>query len=250
MESRRQEIVELVNREGELSFSELKRNFPTISDVTLRKDLKYLDSTMQIVRVHGGAKSLPAAIGSVDNFYTRSTKHIEEKKLIAQKAAQLLRPHHSLFIAAGSTCAELTKVLPDMPMQVFTDGLVTALELAKQPGIEVTILGGEILNESVRSSGPKVFEELNQLHFDFAFMGTDGYRPDYGFVCCSAHAAALFQTIIEHSDKVVVLMDSSKISAARAARNIPAASVDIVVSDGGLDEASIKTLTQAGVMVL
>lgn len=250
MENRRQEIVELVNREGEIGFSELKRYFPEVSDVTLRKDLKYLDSTLQIVRVHGGAKSLPAAIGTVDNFYTRSTKHIEEKKEIAAKAAKLLRPHNSLFIAAGSTCAELAKVLPDMPLQVFTDGLATAMELSKLSKIEATILGGEINTDSVRSSGPRVFEELNRLHFDFAFLGTDGYRGDYGFVCCSAHAAALFQSLIDHSDKVVVLMDSSKVNAARAARNISPGRVDVVVSDSGLDDATVRSLAQAGVTVL
>ena len=85
MENRRQQIVDLVNRDGKISFSELKQFFPEVSDVTLRKDLKYLDSTMQIVRVHGGAKSLPAAIGAVDNFYTRSTKNVDMKKLIAEK---------------------------------------------------------------------------------------------------------------------------------------------------------------------
>lgn len=250
MENRRQQIVDLVNRDGKISFSELKQFFPEVSDVTLRKDLKYLDSTMQIVRVHGGAKSLPAAIGAVDNFYTRSTKNVDMKKLIAEKALKLLRPNQSLFIAAGSTCAEFAKMIPAMPLQVFTDGLVTALEMSKILGVEVTMLGGEILPDSVRTGGPKVFDELNRLHFDFAFIGTDGYRRNYGFVCCSAHAAALFESVVEHSDKVVVLMDSSKVQAARAARNIPASNVSIVVSDGELDDVTLKSLYQAGVLVL
>ena len=250
MEKRRQEIVELVKRESEISFAELKQHFPAVSEVTLRKELKYLDSTLQIIRIHGGAKSLPAAIGTVDNFYTRSTKHIEEKRVIAAKAVKLLRPNNSLFIAAGSTCAEMTKVLPDIPLQVFTDGLVTALELSKYSNIEATMIGGQINTDSVRSSGFKVFEELNKLHFDFSFLGTDAYRPDFGFVCCSAHAAALFQTLIERSDKTVVLMDSSKVDAIRAARSIPTNQVDIVVSDGGLSNATAKALSQAGVMLL
>lgn len=250
LESRRQEIVELVNREGEINFSSLKQHFPDVSDVTLRKDLKYLDSTMQIVRIHGGAKSLPTAIGAVDNFYTRSTKQIEEKKLIAAKAVGLLRPNIALFVGAGSTCAELCKILPDIHLQVFTDGLATALELSKLPNVEVTILGGEVNTNDVRSSGPKVFDELSHLHFDFAFLGTDGYRTDYGFVCCSAHSAALFQTLARCSDKLVVLMDHSKVNAARAARNIAASQVDIVVSDGKLDAFVLKALSQAGVTVL
>ncbi len=250
MDTRRQEIVDLINREGKISVSTLKMHFPDVSDVTLRKDLKYLDSTRQIIRVHGGAKSLPAAIGTVDNFYTRSAKHIGEKKLIAEKAARLLGPNHALFVGSGSTCTELCKVLPDIPLQVFTDGLVTALELSKFPNIEATILGGEVNTNDIRASGPKVFDGLNQLHFDFAFLGTDGYRSDYGFVCCSAHSAALFLTLRKCSDKLVVLMDHSKVNAARAARNIASSQVDIVISDGGLESSVMKSLSQAGVAVL
>ena len=250
MNDRRQEIVDLVNREGKIDFASLKRRFSNVSDVTLRKDLKYLDSTLQIVRVHGGAKSLPTAIGTVDNFYTRSTKHIEEKKVIAKKAVQLLHSNHTLFVGSGSTCTELCKVLPDIPLQVFTDGLVTALELSKLPHVEATILGGEVNTNDVRASGPKVFDDLSQLHFDFAFLGTDGYCSDYGFVCCSSHSAALFQMLAKRSDKLVVLMDHSKVNAARAARNISANQVDFVVSDDMLDTTVIKSLSQAGITVL
>ena len=128
MLKRRQDIIEIVNRLGEVTITQLKELFPNVSEVTLRKDLKYLNSTMQIVRIHGGAKSLPAAIGTVDSFFTRSTQNIEQKNIIAKKAAKLLNPNQSLFIAAGSTCTQFVKSLPDIPLHVFTDGLVTAIE--------------------------------------------------------------------------------------------------------------------------
>ncbi|MCI8598504.1 MAG: DeoR/GlpR transcriptional regulator [Lachnospiraceae bacterium] len=250
MESRRDQILNLINREGEVSFTELKKNFPYISDVTLRKDLRYLDSAMKIIRVHGGAKSLPVAIGTVDNFYTRSQKYVEEKKSIAALASKLIQPNNSLFIASGSTCHELSKVIPDIPLQIFTDGLTTALELSKLSNVETTILGGQIHTNENRSSGPAFFAELSRLQFDFAFLGTDGYQPNFGFVCCSTHSAALFQTLISHSDKVVVLMDHSKVSARRAARNIPANQIDIVISDSLLDSNIKKKLIQVGVNVI
>ena len=40
---RREQIVALINEEGQISFSKLKESFPDISDMTLRTDLKYLD---------------------------------------------------------------------------------------------------------------------------------------------------------------------------------------------------------------
>ncbi len=248
MEKRRQEIVETVNRIGEVTISQLKELFPDVSEVTLRKDLKYLNSTMQIVRVHGGAKSLPAAIGTVDSFFTRSTQNIEQKNIIAKKAVKLLTPNQSLFIAAGSTCTQFVKSLPDIPLQVFTDGLVTAIELSKFANIDANLIGGSI-DSDVRCCGPKMFEDLSRLHLDFAFIGTDGYRPDYGFVCCTANAASLFSISRSVSDNLVVLMDSTKVNVTRAPRIVPPSEVDVVVTDGQLDDNVIKSFTKAGVTV-
>lgn len=53
MEQRRNAIVELVNREGSLSFVQLKEAFPSVSEMTLRTDLKVLDQARRVVRVHG-----------------------------------------------------------------------------------------------------------------------------------------------------------------------------------------------------
>lgn len=39
MEQRRNQIVELVNRKGSISFAQLKEAFPSVSEMTLRTDL-------------------------------------------------------------------------------------------------------------------------------------------------------------------------------------------------------------------
>ena len=42
MEQRREKMVELVNREGSVSFAQLKQFFRPVSDMTVRRDLEYL----------------------------------------------------------------------------------------------------------------------------------------------------------------------------------------------------------------
>lgn len=49
---RREQIVALINEEGQISFSKLKESFPDISDMTLRTDLKYLDEMGKVIRIH------------------------------------------------------------------------------------------------------------------------------------------------------------------------------------------------------
>ena len=50
MEQRRNTIVELVNQSGNISFAQLKKKIPQISEMTLRTDLKALDEAKRIVR--------------------------------------------------------------------------------------------------------------------------------------------------------------------------------------------------------
>ena len=58
MERRRNAIAALINQKGTVSFSTIKEHFPNVSEMTLRTDLKALDEAKQIVRIHGGAKSV------------------------------------------------------------------------------------------------------------------------------------------------------------------------------------------------
>ena len=44
MEMRRNAIAELVNKHGTVSFAQIKEQFPQVSEMTLRTDLKALDA--------------------------------------------------------------------------------------------------------------------------------------------------------------------------------------------------------------
>ena len=100
MSERRERMVELINGEGCVTFSQLKDTFPDVSEMTLRTDLKTLDEQHLIIRVHGGAKSVGFAVGADDSLARRMGRHSIEKAAIAQKAVGLIRPGCTIFIEA------------------------------------------------------------------------------------------------------------------------------------------------------
>ena len=112
MEQRRNAIVELVNREGSLSFVQLKEAFPSVSEMTLRTDLKVLDQARRVVRVHGGVKSVEVVVGTDDQFGRRTARNASEKQIIAEKAAALLRPNTTVFLDSGSTATAVARCVP------------------------------------------------------------------------------------------------------------------------------------------
>jgi DeoR family transcriptional regulator of aga operon len=115
MESRRNAMVELVNENGTVSFSQIKNAFPNVSEMTLRTDLKQLDEDKKILRIHGGAKSVQVIIGTDDLLSRKSVRNIAQKQRIADKALALLRPDTMIFIDSGSTTTMFARKFPDQP---------------------------------------------------------------------------------------------------------------------------------------
>ena len=72
MEMRRNAIVQLINEKETVTFAQLKEEFPDVSEMTLRTDLKCLDQEKKILRVHGGARSVQVIIGT-DGFLNRKS---------------------------------------------------------------------------------------------------------------------------------------------------------------------------------
>lgn len=250
MNKRRQAIADIVNQLGEIHIRELKSMFPSVSEVTLRKDLQVLDEGNQLVRIHGGARSIDDVTLKNSNFNTRTLLHQSEKACIGEKAAKLLRAGMSAYISSGSTCAELAKRLPQGPLQIFTDGISIALETPVSPDIAVELLGGVVNRNLMRLTGPSVLAALDTLYFDFAFFGTMGFNKQVGFSLATPAIAASCFKAIEHSRQAVILMDSSKVNHMCTARNIPFKSVDIVVSDENLPDDVAAFLRDNDITVL
>lgn len=246
MEERREHILRLVNQYGTLDFSQLRETFPGVSDVTLRKDLQYLDDTHQAIRTHGGIKSVPSAL----NYFYRSNVNHNKKQAIAKKAVELISPGDSVFISAGTTCAELARCLPGFPIRVCSDGVYTVSNIASLPNISVELLGGDVDLNIMRVEGISALNNLEGKHFSIAFMGALCIHPDYGFAHNSAMTVALLEKVIERSDKVVLLADSTKFFNTFFPYSIPITSADMIVTDQFPPEEMAACFAEKGITIL
>ena len=68
----------MVDAEGQITFAQLKSAFPNVSEMTLHTDLKHLNESGRIVRVHGGARSAEIVAGAED-FFPSGFNGIESK---------------------------------------------------------------------------------------------------------------------------------------------------------------------------
>lgn len=250
MNRRRSQIETLVNREGTVSFAQLKQAFPDVSEMTLRSDLRALDEERRIVRVYGGARSLGNLVGTDDAFDVRASRNPEEKLLIVKKALKLLRPGMSVYLDSGSTAIHMASQFPDDSYMVFTSGINCALELAKLKNVRSHLIGGEINRNSLSVNGVRSISEIGRLNFNVAFLGTTGFGERTGFNCAVEAEAELKRAVISRTEQVVVLMNSQKVGQIHPFTFAEPEQIHTVITEGKLDERAAERFRAAGTELL
>jgi len=250
MEQRREKIVQLVGHSGSVSFSTLKAEFPDLSEMTLRRDLEYLDRNKRIIRTHGGARSVDVLIGTDDLLLKRTLRNAEQKQIIAAKAVQLLQDNTAIFLDSGSTCTEMARLFPDGPFMVFTPSIGCCAELARLQKAQVHMLGGQLNPSSLSVNGAATLRNIAHINFHTAFMGVTGYIHTRGFTCGSEEECAIKQAAIQRADKVVLLMDSQKVGITSSFTFADTSGISTLITDGTLDDKTVQQFERAGVEVL
>lgn len=249
MDQRRNKIVEFVNENQTVTFTQLKEKFPSVSEMTLRTDLKFLDQEKKIVRIHGGAKSMDEVAGNDDILRLRYGRSVNEKKEIAQKALCFVQPSKTIFLDSGSTTTMLAHILKDQNNIFYTSGLTCAIEMAKLEKSKVFVTGGNLNTRSFSVNGMDGLRCLDKVNFDVAFIGVTRYAKDTGFTCQSLEDCELKRKAIAKSKKVIVLMDSSKVEKKGTYTICGLDEVDCVVSDSLLSDGFKQECEEHGLSV-
>ena len=250
MSERRDRIVDFINGEGNVTFGQLKGEFPDVSEMTLRTDLKVLDGQRQIIRVHGGAKSVGFALGTDDLLARRTSRRSAEKAEVARKAAGLIQPGRTVFIDSGSTTTAFAAVIEDVDLLVFTNSITVASELSRLEKVMTYLVGGRLNRFSKSTIGGHTIETVRGLSFDQAFIGTTGYVRERGFTCGSDDEAVFKSSLVKRSHKSIMLMDASKEGRAATFRFGGLRDFDTVVTDGGISTDFILDCEEAKVELL
>lgn len=216
MNTKRQaQILKELEKNGEVQLQQLKSIFPDVSEMTLRRDLISLENEGHLIRTYGGAvsvKRISPSKGEEDAYNIREAENVEEKMKIAQKVVSMVEIGRSIYFDAGTTVMCLAKVLPDDSFSIVTSSANTALELIKRLRTSVVTLGGPVNRNTLSSSGPDAVSMLENINIDIAFMAASGFSVDSGFTVANIYECELKRKVVKKANKVVMLMDTSKIN--------------------------------------
>ena len=141
---RKQLILEELNQHHVVSLEKLVSLLET-SESTVRRDLDELEAENKLRRVHGGAE-LPHSLQEEETIQEKSVKNLQEKKLLAQKAASLIKEKDVIFIDAGTTTAFLIHELVNKNVTVVTNSIHHAAQLLEKQ-IPTVMVGGSVREE-------------------------------------------------------------------------------------------------------
>lgn len=204
---RRSLILEELDKTGQVTVSDLSTMFK-VSEVTIRNDLDNLEKNGLLVRAHGGAFKTNNLVLTVNE---KKKINLDQKRRIGKRAASLILEDESVILDSGSTTIEISNNLTHFNrLNVITNALDIVNNLANCKNVEVSMLGGYLKGFSMSLVGPMAERNLRQMHCNKLFLGIDGINQKSGVFTHYMEEAYLNQIMIEISEEVIVVADSSK----------------------------------------
>lgn len=245
---RRNRIMQKLNKHKQLIVKDISIEL-AVSEGTLRNDLKILEEDGLLERTHGGAV-LPEPTSSENMFHSRILSNQEEKKKIAQAAVQYVQNGQCIILDASSTSLELAKLLIGHDyLTVVTNGLATAQELTRNPRINVIVIGGVLRPSSTSLEGLLGKGLLSQIYADVLFTSANGFTSASGLADFSIYEAELKKLMVTNVNKVIALLDHTKLDRRSIATFAGMEQIDTLITDAGADRDFLLSLEGMEVVI-
>ena len=173
-------ILHQVNLHNKVLSADLSQHI-NVSDDTIRRDLQELADAGKVIKVHGGALSPSFHSGGHNHNNSKEIYSYTQKRIIAQKAASLVKDGMFVLTGGGTTIIELAKALPQNLHATFISGSIPAVyEYMNHPNIEVIAIGDKISKNSKITVGLEAVSRIRQLKADLCFLGINAINIENG----------------------------------------------------------------------
>lgn len=242
VDNRRNNILDYIKENNEISTQELVEAF-NVSEITIRRDLSYLESIGKVQRFYGGAK--------INEEKDEKNLVLEDKKdRIAKKCAEFIEEYDDLFINSSSTALLVLKYLHGKRINVITNN-ARALFLDIDPLVTVTLTGGKITYPKNALTGSFAINNLKTLASDITIIGISGVSKEGELTTSLMDEMEINQYMInESTSKNILVCDSSKFSKTANFKIGSISLIDIVITDSDLHRDTIEMLEKNNIQIV
>lgn len=233
---RKSHLLSILAKDGSIVAKDVSRAL-SLSEDTIRRDLRELAREGRLKRVHGGA--VPVAPATAP-FPYRIGLATPEKSLIGKCAAAMIEPGQVVFVDGGTTALQLARSLPqDLSATIITHSPNVAMELLNHHQLDVEIVGGRLFRHSIVTCGAATIAWLDRYRPDMSFIGATGLHPEQGITTGESEEAEVKRAVIARSGSAFILASSEKFGAVSSFQIANWADIDgLIVSEEASDKAS------------
>jgi DeoR family transcriptional regulator, fructose operon transcriptional repressor len=250
-QERRERIIEIIEKDGSVKTTKLIKLFD-VSIETVRRDLESLEKQGLLKRVYGGAVLKKANTLDKSHYSKRENEYKEEKIEIAAIAVRYIEEGESIALNDSTTNNEIAKELKKnfSNLTVITNSLIIANELVDVDGFTVILTGGVLNNKELAFYGDLAEDILSKFIVNKAFLGVAGISLNRGIMDYSIDEVKMQRKMMEISQEVIILADSSKIDNVSLVKMADIDEVNFIITDSKLDPKVLNKYHKDGIEII
>lgn len=138
---------------------------------------------------------------------------MELKQRLALKALDFLEKDQLVAIDGSSTNLQFAKNIPNgHKLTVLTNSYSIAHACSMKDQVDVIVLGGRLLKESMTNVGETAASQAALYHPDLCFMGVYAIHPEYGMTIPYPDEVSIKRQLIQSSRRVIALVNPIKLN--------------------------------------
>jgi len=227
-EERLQIIIDTLEKDSKVRLDQLS-TLLNVSEDTVRRDIKELDTIGLLKAVRGGA----IARSPIPQHYRDREKHHQShKKIIAAKALHFLQDGQVVFFDGGTSAMALAAQLPkDLKITVVTNSFPVANVLEDHPAVEVIFAGGRLHKPAFTTVGQETVDTFRKVHADICILGICSLDHTMGITSMIYEDAQINLVMISQSQKTIALTSLEKINTVEPFYVCPVTDIDVIVTE-------------------
>ncbi|PYE85219.1 DeoR/GlpR family DNA-binding transcription regulator [Phyllobacterium leguminum] len=244
LQERQARIVEKLAASGKVLAGELAREF-SVSEDTIRRDLREMAVAGLCRRVYGGALAIPPTAP----FAERAVDQPERKGALARAAVRFIEPGMLVFLDASSANLAIAREISSLSgVTVVTNAPPIASVLME--AVDVILIGGAVDRRVGGALGSRALGDAERLRPDLCILGACGVDAEAGITAFHLEDAEFKRTIARRSRCVMTTAMSEKLGTAAPHDVIAMAECGRLVVEHDADAAIINDIAALGVEIV
>lgn len=227
---RRNKIMNMLYEKRSILVQEAAAAF-NVTEETIRRDLKELESQGLLTRTHGGA-ILADDIRLETPLNIREGINISGKDIIGKYAAGLINDGDTILLDASTSSLYVAKHIKNKKnLTVITNAERVIVELSGCEDMTLISTGGILRRKSLSYVGRAAENTISNYYANKLFFSCKGFSPKRGLTDSNEQESEIRKTMIRCSNQVVFLCDHTKFDKVGYVNTAKLSDIDLIVTD-------------------